>query len=148
MSHPSFRERGSATGGAEARKNLERYRKKPSSRCCGLVYNPYSDRILDHYTLGKVLGAGAYGQVRAARLKARPHWEAQRIVRKSLKENVNSVGEAAGRRSVLGGAGADTGRPLRNMPTLRNVADFLNEKKGSGGKVGDGGCGATGVFWH
>lgn len=38
-------------------------------RCFG--YDPYSGSLTDHYVLGQVLGKGAYGEVRAAKLRGR-----------------------------------------------------------------------------
>jgi len=50
--------------------------------CMRLCYDPHSSYLSDHYRLGTQLGKGAFGEVRAARLRLKSHVYSKRAVGK------------------------------------------------------------------
>lgn len=50
--------------------------------CMRLCYDPHSQYLTDHYRLGAQLGKGAFGEVRAARLRLKSHVYSKRVVGK------------------------------------------------------------------
>jgi serine/threonine protein kinase len=50
--------------------------------CMRLCYDPHSSYLSDHYRLGSHLGKGAFGEVRAARLRLKSHVYSKRAVGK------------------------------------------------------------------
>ncbi len=62
--------------------------------CFGKFYDPYSSSLTDHYVLGSILGRGAYGEVRSAKLRAKSQFFSNHCFRCYFgvrKKNVDAI---------------------------------------------------------